>query len=447
MSQNISKPPNWRKIISDGNFNKLIGVKELNELTKIAQREYDYWDSVKHYPLPTGITSEEVWTFIKFSRVTVSEPTPVKVEKNGNFSFSINRTMLQKLSFIDSNASGFLASEGDKPSSTQIDQLILSGITEEAIASSQLEGANTSRKVAKEMILSKRKPRTHGEQMIINNFQVMQQLMKWKDLPLSVDMIKEIQENITRDTLENPNDSGKFRTNEDQIAVVDSLTGESVFTPPTSEFVQSELKKLVQFANESEDKDNYVHPVIKAIILHFWVAYLHPFVDGNGRTARAVFYWFMLNKQYWLFQYLSVSRVIKKSKTSYDKSYIYSEIDENDMTYFMTYNLKVINQAINDFISYYKQKMLKENKIKVVSSDLPGLNDRQVRLLIYALKHPQNALSINQHQIVNQVVYETARRDLLLLESKGYLLAVSKGKKYLYMPCISEIEKSIGRKI
>jgi Fic family protein len=270
--------------------------------------------------------------------------------------------------------------------------------------------------------------------------------MEWKNLPLSVDMIKELQENITKNTLDDSKDSGKFRTNEDNIAVVDSLTGESVFTPPTSEFAQSEIKKLVQFANGSESKDNYIHPVIKAIILHFWLAYLHPFVDGNGRTARALFYWYMLRKQYWLFQYLAVSRVIKKSKISYDKSYIYSEIDENDMTYFMTYNLKVINQAISDFIGYYKQKMLKENKIKVVSSDLPGINNRQVKLLIYALKHPQNVLSINQHKIINQVAYETARRDLLLLESKGYLLTVSKGKKYLYMPRTSEIEKVIGGK-
>ncbi|MEK7097117.1 MAG: Fic family protein [Patescibacteria group bacterium] len=446
MPQNIPKPPNWRKILEGKGLPKLLGMKELVDLTKIAQREYDYWDSVKHYPLPNGVSSEEVWTFIKFTRVTTSELTPVAVENNGNFSFSINRTMLQKLSFIDSNASGFLASEGDKPSPSQIDQLVLSGITEEAIASSQLEGANTSRKVAKEMILTKRKPRTHGEQMIINNFQVMQRLMEWKNLPLSIDILKEIQANITKDTLDDQNDYGKFRTNEDNIAVVDSLTGESVFTPPKSEFVSSELKKFIEFANTSESKDDYIHPVIKAIILHFWLAYLHPFVDGNGRTARAIFYWYLLNRQYWLFQYLSVSRVIKKSKISYDRAYIYSEIDENDMTYFMTYNLKVISQAINDFIGYYKKKTLKENKVKIVSSDLPEFNDRQVRLLMYTLKHPQNTISINQHQIINQVAYETARRDLLQLESKGYLTAVTKGRKYLYIPSISQIERVIGEK-
>ncbi|MDO8610222.1 MAG: Fic family protein [bacterium] len=446
MTQNIPKPPNWKKILEEGNFPKLLRIKELTELTKIAQREYDYWDSVKHYPLPPNITPEELWTYIKFTRMTTSESTPVVVEGNGNFSFSINRTVLQKLSFIDSNASGFLVSDGDKPTPSQIDQLVLSGITEEAIASSQLEGANTSRKVAKEMILTSRKPRTHGEQMIINNFQVMQRLMEWKNLPLSVEMIKEIQTNITKETLENSNDYGKFRTDEDNIAVVDSLTGESVFTPPKSEFVKMQLNRLIEFANTSENKDNYIHPVIKAIILHFWLAYLHPFVDGNGRTARAIFYWYLLNRQYWLFQYLSVSRVIKKSKISYDKAYIYSEIDENDMTYFMTYNLKVISQAINDFIGYYKKKMLNESKMKIVSSYLPGFNDRQVKFLIYAMKHPYNTISINQHQIINQVAYETARRDLLLLESKGYLTAVTKGKKYLYMPCIVQIEKAVGNR-
>lgn len=45
------------------------------------------------------------------------------------------------------------------------------------------------------------------------------------------------------------------------------------------------------------------------------IAYMHPFVDGNGRTARALFYWYMLKSGYWLTEYLSISRVIAKSKS------------------------------------------------------------------------------------------------------------------------------------
>jgi hypothetical protein len=42
----------------------------------------------------------------------------------------------------------------------------------------------------------------------------------------------------------------------------------------------------------------FIHPVMRAITLHFWLAYDHPFCDGNGRTARALFYWSMLKQGY-----------------------------------------------------------------------------------------------------------------------------------------------------
>ena len=56
----------------------------------------------------------------------------------------------------------------------------------------------------------------------------------------------------------------------------------------------------------------FIHPMIRSIILHFWLAYDHPFVDGNGRTARALFYWSMLRHGYWLFEFISISQIILK---------------------------------------------------------------------------------------------------------------------------------------
>src|SRR5205814_10028127 len=52
------------------------------------------------------------------------------------------------------------------------------------------------------------------------------------------------------------------------------------------------------------------HPMVRSMILHFWLAYDHPFVDGNGRTARALFYWSMLRNGYWMFEYITISKII-----------------------------------------------------------------------------------------------------------------------------------------
>ncbi len=349
--------------------------------------------------------------------------------------------MYQKVSMIDSNTSGFLTADVDKPTSIQKSQLILSGLTEEAIASSQIEGANTSRKVAKEMLLSQRKARTRDEQMIINNYQVMQRLLDWKDLPLSLDILLAIQKNITTNTLEDENDSGRFRTDDDGISVMNRLTGEIVFTPPNAKFVENELRKLIQYADTDESEDEFIHPVIKASILHFWLAYLHPFVDGNGRTARAVFYWYMLRKNYWMFQYLSVSRVIKKNKVQYDNSFLYSEFDENDLTYFLSYKLKAIVVSIKDFLNYYHEKLEEEKVIQKIAGELGEFNGRQVSILQDLNHNKQDTIDITIYKSKNRISYETARTDLAHLVKKKLLDKIHSGRKFVYIANTIEIRK------
>lgn len=433
--------PNWRKILVESHkFPRFLDSKELIMLVKKAEKDYDYWDNFKYKKMPEGITSEEAWAYLKFTRLSHAEKTPV-IDPNGNlFMFSLTKSMYQKLSYIDTNTSGLLGTEW-KPTSSQQNRLLLSGITEEAIASSQIEGANTSRKVAKEMILTKRKPRNHSEQMIINNFKLMQRLLELRQVDLSLELLLEFQATLTDGTLNDEQEAGRFRTDDDDIHVVDQLTKEIVYSPPKAKIMQRELTRLVTYANEISSSDDFVHPVIKACILHFWLAYLHPFVDGNGRTARALFYWYLLRNNYWLFQYLSVSRIIKQSKISYDNSFIYSEKDDNDMSYFISYNLKAILKAIEDFIQYYKRKVSEEEKLSLLTSKMANFNYRQISLLLYASNNPNEILSIGQHQAKSNTSYETARTDLMFLENQGYLTTMTKGKKFVYVPNIYKIRK------
>jgi Fic family protein len=73
------------------------------------------------------------------------------------------------------------------------------------------------------------------------------------------------------------------------------------------------------------------------------LGYDHPFLDGNGRTARALFYWAAANNGYWLMEFISISQIIKQSPAQYGKSFLYSEYDENDVTYFIVHQLSVID--------------------------------------------------------------------------------------------------------
>src|SRR3990167_11308412 len=220
----FSQPPDWRKRLQPDFLQKAFKSEALNDLIKQAEKKYVDWNSFKHFQIPKDFIPETAWAYLKFNRFSNRERTPVKSTANDSFTYIITKTMYKRLSFIDSNTSGFLGSDVEKPTEIQKNKLIISGLTEEAIASSQIEGANTSRKVAKEMLLSQRKARSKDEQMIINNYQVMQRLMDWKDLKINLNILLDIQKNITAGTLENESDSGRLRYDSDGINVVNKLT-------------------------------------------------------------------------------------------------------------------------------------------------------------------------------------------------------------------------------
>ena len=297
----MDKLPKWQEILNEGLIKKAFSSNELNKLIKKAQKDYLYWDSFKYQPMPEGFNPGEAWAVLKLHRSSLYQTTPVKTKDTKSFQFALVNTLYQKLNYIDTYASGFIKTFSEtKPTEAQKNKFILTGLTEEAIATSQIEGANTTRQAAKEMLASQRAPRTKDEQMIINSYRVLQKLEIWKELDISRDILFEMQKIVTEKALKDTNDQGRFRHDQDNIVVHDSVTGEIAHTPPLEKDMLVGLDRLIQFANRDEEEGEFIHPVVKASILHFWLAYLHPFVDGNGRTARALFYWYLLKKEYWL---------------------------------------------------------------------------------------------------------------------------------------------------
>jgi len=426
---NIEKPPKWLDILQGGSdVGKLFQSKDLHQLIHTAQRDYLYWDSFKHHPMPDGIKPEEAWAMLKLTRGGQYQKTPIRANDGGEFKFSLVNSLYQKLNYIDTYASGFIRTFSDtKPSEQQKNKFIITSLSEEAIATSQIEGANTTRKAAKEMLASQRPPRTKGEQMIINSYRVMQKLDAWKKLDLSFEMLLEIQSQITEKTLNDPNEQGRFRNDVDDIVVHDPITGEVVHVPPKKEQMIAQLGRLIKFANKDEEDGDFIHPVIKAAMLHFWLSYLHPFVDGNGRTARAVFYWYLLKKDYWLVQYLSISRAIVQSRKKYDNAFVYSENDDNDLTYFVLFIIDAFKTSIIKFVEYFEEKTKEVEKFKETAERLDAYNPRQIALLEYFLVH--------------SVSRQTAHNDLLDLEKKGMLARTVKNRKYIFMPNIKIIKK------
>ncbi len=231
----------------------------------------------------------------------------------GCFIFAQPDGIQSALHWLDRHSAGSIQSRDVITNNQTRNTYLIRSLVEEAINSSQLEGASTTRDVVKEMIRQGRDPADHSEQMILNNYRAMQFIRDIKNEDLTPSMVFELHHLVTENTL----DSGKpgcFRTSADDIHVVDSVTHEYLHTPPPADDLPKRLQQLCDFANSNENSEKtFLHPVIKAITVHFMLAYDHPFCDGNGRTSRALFYWGMAKHGYWLMDFISISAIIKKA--------------------------------------------------------------------------------------------------------------------------------------
>lgn len=231
-------------------------------------------------------------------------------------------------------------------------------IEDEAIASSQLEGAATTTRVAKDMLKHQRQPRTPDERMVMGNYRMMNFAWEKRYEPLSVELIAAIHRVGVDGIDDEQYDPGLFRMN-DEVVVQDG-EGNTVHRPPPVSGLVSRLERLSDWINLSDglpQQKHYLHPLIKAITLHFALGYEHPFRDGNGRVARALFYWFMFKSGFSAFRYIAISLLLRNAPVKYGRSYLHTEADELDLTYFIEFQCSVIQRAVSAFSDVYRKSV------------------------------------------------------------------------------------------
>ena len=427
-------PPDLKNIWRDISH-QLETIITINTLKPIDYKgRYLHWDKLRRMPPPKGLTSEQYWWLTKMARQSITKPLPFVDKHGANFIYAIPDPAMEMLHQIDQNAAGRISMPELIANENTRDIYLVNSLMEEAINSSQLEGAVTTNEVAKQMLRQKRKPRNRSEWMIFNNYAAMDFVREARNDPLTPDMILDLHEIVTYKTLDKPDGAGRLRYPDEKIMVVDD-DGQVLHEPPMAESLSERLESLCEFANKDK-YDAFFHPVVKAILLHFVLAYDHPFVDGNGRTARALFYWYMVRRGYWLTEFISISQIIKQGPANYGRAFLYTETDANDVTYFIVHQLKVIVRAIDQLYHYLERKMKElESAAQLIEKTLlkDQLNHRQLNLLDHALRHPMAQYRIKEHQTTHNIVYQTARQDLLGLESLGLLLKIKEGQSFLFL--------------
>ena len=404
--------------------------------------EYHPWEWFLRHEPPAGFTQEEQWVAVRSHRQKTACALPFEMKDGKPFTYNLPEKLLRSVEEITAQTRD--PKELDLKSTNLLTpkSFLLSTLVEEAIASSQLEGATTSRQRAKEMLQKGQPASNRSERMILNNYLTMQKIRDLKDRELTSELIAEIHRRVTAQTLDDETDSGHIQTEDDQRVRIYGTQGEEqvLHLPPPAEDLPARLEKLCEFANADVTSNPYMPTVLRAFTLHFMMGYDHYFADGNGRTSRAVFYWYMLRQGFTLTEYLSISRLLHGAPAQYSRAFLLTEQDEGDLTYFFLHQARVLERSIEE-MRHYLQRKAQEAKQDLLVDDEYSLNVRQ-RALLRSLKNGSTtSITVRSHQNQFGVAEQTARTDLQKLEKAGYLESSMYGRQVVWRPTVTFREK------
>ncbi len=410
------------------------GAKLLAASPVAPDGRYLHWDELRYRTPPDGLAHAEWWVATKFARLKASNDI---AEMKRCYGTSFTLTELPAIrralhEFDRANVGDQILSALGNPDAKgeyRVRQLI-----EEAISSSKIEGARpTTREAAQQMLREAREPRSRDERMILNNLRAMERLRELHETGerLTVDMLLELHRILGDEALEVEDGVGKFRTRQHDVSVSD-VEGNVWYRPPDAEGLEERVARLLDFAHgDQANNTEFIHPIVRAIITHFWLGYEHPFRDGNGRIARALYYWCMLRHGYEVAEFLSISGPIDRSPKKYYLAFAYTETDGNDLTYFVLNQLDVMQEALQELLDHLKARVERLKQLSQAIAAFDALNHRQRSLLAYAVRHASQGATIEGHARSHGVHYMTARSDLADLEHRGLLTSTpTKPKRY-----------------
>ena len=344
------------------------------------------------YRLPNDISLETFWQEMLQFRKQKAESLPFVDQNKVSFWYLSTPALQKKIYEIDSSGKDSFYHMVKKEIESE---LIKDSLMEEALYSSVIEGAFSTYKRLKELVDEKIAPVDINDQMVLNNYHAMQFILKEKHQNLTMDFILKLHHIVTEKTL-GPDEAYAGRFRDDWVYIKDKRD-RVIYTPPPADQVTAAMEQLIAWVNE-HNESTFIHPIIKASIIHFHLVYIHPFFDGNGRTARALFYYYLIKNGYEFFKYFSISVVVQKTKAQYYRAMKDVEGCGADLTYFLLY----MTQTINDSIGLVTDRIVKHYKKDFIFDKLKEkgqlLHPRQEKFLKKFLISDKGLITIKDYQ-------------------------------------------------
>jgi hypothetical protein len=360
------------------------------------ETDYLHWEEINQIPSPVqSVNHKQWWQLLKAKRRARLQSLPFATAQFP-FYWVLDDGLLKKLTLIDRGFANQFRIE---------DPRFLYGFASEAIASSQLSGIQISTEVAEDFLYSGRPAENENETIILNHLKALEFLGEHRNNNLSEEMLLKIYSEI------------------------------NTHHPPLSHFVLQRdeiIKSMIDFANRDETAlPGFMHPLLKAMTLHFMMIHYRPFESGNERIGRILFYWTLLKSDYGLMEYVSISSVILKNIEACHRSFLYVESDEGDITYFFNQQLKIILEALENLMQTFKQQDHAQQQL-LTQPNCEKLNPRQCAILEEMRRYPERKYRLATYKSRFKITYETSRTDLMKLAKLNLAYQWKEGKAFIY---------------
>lgn len=224
--------------------------------------------------------------------------------------------------------------------------------------------------------------RQRDVQEVINYRQAMEYISKSQIANLksqiSEETIKEIHQ-LTTEKILPPEKCGIFRNT--QVVVKNSLTGEVSFTPPLAMAVPYQIADLIAFINGTTDKD--IHPILKSGVVHFEFVRIHPFIDGNGRVARALSTLILYQEGYDIRKFFSLEEYFDSNAQAYYAALQSVMRNNDDLTEWLSYFVEGLAIELHK-IKEKVERISVDGKLKEKLGGTPlMLSERQLKIIEY----------------------------------------------------------------
>ena len=264
-------------------------------------------------------------------------------------------------------------------------------------------------------------------QMIYNNKLALEFMHKHKLSEFSHGLIGELQKTLVHNThKDRPLPVGQYRKG--PIYVVDGQGG-IVYQGPAPDKASTMMDQLVRWMNHQKPE---VHPLVDAALVHLYFVHVHPFDDGNGRSARALSNLYLEKKGYDFINLLSPSDYFEHHRAAYYRSIRSAEEHGNDATYFVLYYL----EALKSELEKIRAELKKDRKVRDIKELLDGhtrarLNKRQIKAIGFMIGE-EAPISTRWYCKINKCSDETARKDFNELQNLKLLQSDGDGRSTRY---------------